>query len=202
MGSEGFPNGEVMRSPINRRYLGPLLLVLVSFSYVCLASTNAQVYNERASVLSSDYTIQGDTLFLKVKVSFSYSSEQWLKVIVQTSSPAQGYERTIKVGPGTDVREIDFELKPVPSTDTWLASISLDKSNADGANLEVLQLVNVYMDIKGARENQNQLGLGALVLIVGVLMLVGALYISGKRRSKSRIELKNKKRGRHDRRGH
>lgn len=202
MGAEGFPNGEVMRSPINRKYLGPLLLLLVSLSFVCLASTSAQVYNERASILSSDYTIQGDTLLLKVKVSYSYSSEQWLKVIVQTSSPAQDYEKTIKVGPGTDVREVDFELKPVPSTDTWLASISLDKSNADGANLDVLQLVDVYMDIKGARENQNQLGLGVIVLIVGAIVLVSALYVSGKRRSKSRIELKDRKRGRHNRRGH
>jgi len=202
MGAEGFPNGEVMRSPINRKYLGPLLLLLVSLSFVCLASTSAQVYNERASILSSDYTIQGDTLLLKVKVSYSYSSEQWMKVIVQTSSPAQDYEKTIKVGPGTDVREVDFELKPVPSTDTWLASISLDKSNADGANLDVLQLVDVYMDIKGARENQNQLGLGVIVLIVGAIVLVSALYVSGKRRSKSRIELKDRKRGRHNRRGH
>ena len=202
MGSEGFQSGDVMRSPINRRHLGPLLLLLVSSSFVCLASTNAQVYNERASILSSDYTIEGDTLLLKVKVSYSYSSEQWLKVIVQTSSPAQGYEKTIRVGPGTDVREVDFELKPVPSTDTWLASISLDKSSADGANLEVLQLLDVYMDIKGARENKNQLGLGALILIVGAIVLVSALYISGKQRSKSRIELKDRKRGRHDRRGH
>jgi len=202
MDSEGFEMVETTRSPSNVKYLAPFLLLFVLLPLICLASTNAQIYKESASILSSDYIIQGDTLLLRIKVSYSYSNEQWLKLVVQTSSPEQEYAKTMKVGPGTDVREVDVELKPVPSRDTWLASISLDKSNMDGANLEVLQVVNVYMDIKAAKENQNPLGLGIVVLLLGATVLIGGLYVSSRRRRKKRIDLENKKIRGHDRRRH
>lgn len=177
-----------MRTRKTHRHVCPrsmihILLLLITLSVICLSSANAQEPDERASISSSDYTIQGETVLLTVRVSYSYGSEQTLKISVEPYNPHQYYERIINVGPGTDVKPVDFELEPVPSGDSWLVSISLYKSNEKGENLDLLHQKNIDIDLKGA-EQINQLGLGGLILILGTAVLGGALYSNRRKRKK------------------
>jgi hypothetical protein len=153
-----------------------LLLAWMSFGGL---PASGQVYSGQASILSSNYTVQEGIVALNVHIGYSYSAKQWLKISVQTYSPEEYHEKIITVGPGTNVREVIFELKPPPSLNTWTASISLYKSNEKGENLDLLHLKSLDIDIKGAEERQNQPSLGALVFIVGAGVL--ALVFHSKR---------------------
>lgn len=194
------PSKDRMMSPqISLKTLAPILLLFVSLSVICPFPANAQVYRKSAWVLNPDCTILGDTVLLNVHIGYSYSIEQWLNVSVQTYAPEQYYEKTINVGPGTGVNTLDFELKPRPSTDKWLITITLGKSSEQGENLGIVYSTNVEIDIKGAEERQNQPNFATLIILVSAVLLAATFFFSRERNRGKKAELNRKNRQRHHR---
>lgn len=157
------------------------LSILILLVVIAPPIVNAQAISEKASIMDAQYAVQGDTITLTVKVAYSYSHEQVLKLSVATVSPASSLEKTFTVGPGTDLKSLDFQLTPPSASATIEVSISLYVSNQKGDNLELLHIRNVSVNFtKGQQPDSG----GGLILLGGLIMICLALYFGRGRKPK------------------
>ena len=163
-----------------------VLWLLVLLIVACPSLASAQVITNKASILDTQYTMQGSTLLLTVKVGYSYTHEQYLKLTAESYSPPKSYVETFVVGPGTDVKSVDFQIAPPSGVTTWEVAISLYLSNQRGDTLDLLHLKNIDINL-GA---QSDSGSGGLLLLIGLVVIIAALYYGGR---KKKIPQKPKK---------
>ena len=178
--------GNMFRSPnkvTDSMLLTPLrvtqvLWLLALLIVACPSLIGAQVITDKASILDTQYTMQGSTLLLTVKVGYSYSHEQYLKLTAESYSPPKSYVETFVVGPGTDVKSVDFQMAPPSGVTTWEVAISLYLSNQRGDTLDLLHLKNIDINLGG----QSDSGSGGLLLLIGLLVIIAALYYGGRKK--------------------
>jgi hypothetical protein len=137
----------------------------------------AQVISEKASILDTTYTIQDKSLLLSVKVGYSYNHEQVLKLIVESYAPAESYNKIVTVGPGTDVKNVDFALTTPPAVSTWTLAISLYTSNQKGETLDLLHLKNIDINLSSGQGSS-----GGFLLLIGLVVIIIALYYGGRKK--------------------
>jgi hypothetical protein len=154
-----------------------VLLLLVLLIAACPSLVGAQVISDKASILDTQYTMNGSSLLLTVKVGYSYSHEQNLKLVAESYSPSKSYSKTFIVGPGTDVKSVDFEMVPPSGVSTWEVAISLYLSNQRGDTLELLHLKNIDINLGGSDS-----GSGGLLLLIGLVVIIAALYYGGRKK--------------------
>jgi hypothetical protein len=141
--------------------------------------------SETARIWDVEYLVRDDILFLTVKITYSYSRERTLKITVETSNPASSQERILKVGPGTDARAIDFELKPPPLQSTWYATFTLYESDEKAGKMEVLHMRNVDLNLDEARlRGKLSAGLPPLLFVLSSAAVIMALLYLRRRRKK------------------
>jgi LPXTG-motif cell wall-anchored protein len=154
-----------------------LLLAVMLLIVLSSPPISAQVISEKASILDTPYTIQDKSLLLTVKVGYSYSHEQVLKLIVESYTPAQSYDKIITVGPGTDVKNVDFALTIPPAVSTWTLAISLYVSNQKSETLDLLHLKNLDINLSSGQDSS-----GGFLLLIGLVVIIIALYYGGRKK--------------------
>jgi hypothetical protein len=178
-------------------YRTALLLVLILLAGFSMYSMPGCMNNEEVKIWNIEYLTKGEVLLFTVKITYSYNQEKTLKINIETSNPPSIHDRTIIVGPGTDVRAVDFELKPLPLQSTWYVTVTLYGSDEEGGKMEALHMRNMDINLEEARlRGELSTGLFPLLLVLSSVALVGALFYPRRSKRKKKELSKRKKRRR------
>jgi hypothetical protein len=162
------------------------ILLLILIAIICfrfLPILGGQQYSEKASISSTEYVVEEDSVTLTVTISYSYGTTHTLKVTVSLYNPSHDYEQIIGVGPGTGLRMVSFVLEPKPPGPSSTATVSLYASNANGDSLDLLGAKEVNLDLT----NSSQSSWGGWLLVGGGVILVLALYYTRTRDGPSKL---------------
>jgi len=172
-----------------------LLLVLILLAGLSVCSITGYMNSEGAKIMDIEYMIKEEVLLFTVKITYSYSQEKTLKISVETSNPASIHDRTIIVGPGTDAKAVDFELKPLPPQDTWYVTVNLYESDEKGEKMEVLHMKNMDINLGEARlRGVLSTGLVPLLFVISTTALIGIiLYLRRRKRERKKLGKRKKK---------
>lgn len=162
-----------------------VLMLLLMISSPTLV--NAQVSNNKASILDTTYTVQNNMLHLTVKIGYSFDHQQYLKLTAESYSPPKTYSKPFAVQPGTDVRSIDFDMSIPSGITTWAVAVSLYLSNEKGDTLDLLHLKNLDVNV-GTQSDSG----GGLFLLIGLVVIVAALYFGGRKKKQPELDLRKR----------
>jgi len=172
-----------------------LLLVLILLAGLSVYSIPSYMNNDGAKIVDTEYLIKEEVLLFTVKITYSYNQKTALKISVETSNPASIHDRTIVVGPGMDTKAVDFELKPLPSQDTWYVTVNLYESDEKGEKMEVLHMKNMDINLGEARlRGVLSTGLVPLLSVFSTAALIGIiLYLRRRKREKKKLDKRKKR---------
>jgi hypothetical protein len=177
-------------------YATALMLVLILLAGFSVCSIPGYMNNEGAKIWAIEYLTKGEVLLFTVKISYSYNQEKTLKINVETSNPPSIHDRTIIVGPGTGMKAVDFELKPLPLQSTWYVTVTLYESDEKGEKMEVLHTQNMDINLGEARlRGELSTGLVPLLFVFSSTALIGViLYLRRRKRKKKKLRQRKKRR--------
>jgi len=172
-----------------------LLLVLILLAGLSVCSIRGYMNSEGAKIMDIEYLIKEEVLLFTVKITYSYNQEKTLKISVETSNPPSIHDRTIIVGPGTDTKAVDFELKPLPLQSTWYVTVNLYESDEKGEKMEVLHMKNMDINLGEARlRGELSTGLVPLLFVFSSTALIGViLYLRRRKREKKKLGKRKKR---------
>jgi len=160
---------------------GPYLQIL---ALILISSFLVHVYaiSDGAEIKSIDYSIKNKVLILSARIDYNFTTQNNLKVMVDSYSPPKIVSQVLTISPGIGTKYVDLQMESIPLDIYWHATVSLRLVNEKGENLDLLYVRNIEIDLKDLVENQRRASepWPALVLTFSTFLLGLVIYLKGR----------------------